>query len=170
MSLPTYRPTIISGAQTGADQGGLSAALLLGLPTGGFIPKGGRTDEGFQPALIAQYKLTETESRNYRDRTILNVSQSNVTIWFGDASSAGGILTCKATIVQQHPLLKLPFHASIYNDALMDTNIHAAIAFLRAHTPSTINIAGNRERTNPGIFLFTRRVLHNALSEVISDV
>ena len=31
---------IISGGQTGADEGGLMAAALLGIPTGGWMPRG----------------------------------------------------------------------------------------------------------------------------------
>jgi hypothetical protein len=31
---------VISGGQTGADQAGLAAAKRLGVPTGGFMPKG----------------------------------------------------------------------------------------------------------------------------------
>ena len=37
---------IISGGQTGADQGGLRAGAALGLDTGGWIPFGFRTDTG----------------------------------------------------------------------------------------------------------------------------
>ncbi len=31
---------IISGGQTGADRGGLNAAIKLDIPYGGYIPKG----------------------------------------------------------------------------------------------------------------------------------
>jgi hypothetical protein len=31
---------VVSGGQTGADQGGLRAARLAGIPTGGWAPKG----------------------------------------------------------------------------------------------------------------------------------
>jgi hypothetical protein len=37
---------IVSGAQTRADQAGLSAAVKLNLRRGGFIPKGKKTDVG----------------------------------------------------------------------------------------------------------------------------
>jgi hypothetical protein len=35
---------IISGGQTGADQGGLFAAEILKIKTGGYAPKGYRTE------------------------------------------------------------------------------------------------------------------------------
>ena len=37
---------IVSGAQTGVDQGGLLAAIDLGLEWGGWVPKGWRTEIG----------------------------------------------------------------------------------------------------------------------------
>lgn len=40
---------IISGGQTGADQGGLDAGKALGLKTGGLMPKGWRTEAGPRP-------------------------------------------------------------------------------------------------------------------------
>jgi hypothetical protein len=36
---------IISGGQTGADQAGLDVAIELGIPHGGWIPKGRKTEE-----------------------------------------------------------------------------------------------------------------------------
>lgn len=161
----TYRPRIISGAQTGADQGGLSAALLLGLPTGGSIPRGGRTDEGFQPGLIAQYGLTETPEPGYRARTVANAYAGDATIWFGNFNSPGGRLTCKTVRGYDRPLCLIPFPPATEGPNPVDQITH----FLLGHLPQTINIAGNRERTNQGIFLFTRRTLIVALKELISE-
>jgi hypothetical protein len=42
---------IISGGQTGSDQGGLEAGQKLGLETGGWIPKGWLTEIGANPEL-----------------------------------------------------------------------------------------------------------------------
>lgn len=160
----TYRPRIISGAQTGADQGGLSAALLLGLKTGGSIPKGGRTDEGFQPGLIAQYGLIETADPGYRTRTIANAYDADATIWFGNINSPGGRLTFKTVRGYSRPLCAIPFPPTTDGPNPVQT----IIEFLSHHHPQIINIAGNRQRTNPGIFLFTRRTLYAALKELIS--
>jgi hypothetical protein len=40
---------IISGGQTGADQAALDAAIKLGIPHGGWIPKGRLTEKGTLP-------------------------------------------------------------------------------------------------------------------------
>ena len=50
---------IISGGQTGADQAGLAVAKRLGIPTGGFVPKGFLTEAGPRPDLAAEYGLEE---------------------------------------------------------------------------------------------------------------
>ena len=60
---------IISGGQTGADQAGLSVAKRLGIPTGGFVPKGFLTEAGPRPDLAAEYGLEETATVAYPERT-----------------------------------------------------------------------------------------------------
>ena len=40
---------IISGAQTGADRGGLDAALERGFPIGGWVPRGRKAEDGTIP-------------------------------------------------------------------------------------------------------------------------
>lgn len=47
---------IVSGGQTGADQAGLDAAINLGIPYGGWIPKGRLTEDGPLPE---KYQLQE---------------------------------------------------------------------------------------------------------------
>ena len=42
---------IISGGQTGVDQAALRAAKACGIPTGGWAPKGWRTEDGPAPWL-----------------------------------------------------------------------------------------------------------------------
>ena len=42
---------VISGGETGADQGGMEAAIDLGLPTGGTAPPNFRTESGPNMAL-----------------------------------------------------------------------------------------------------------------------
>jgi hypothetical protein len=41
---------IISGGQTGADQAALDVAIESGIPHGGWIPKGRKTENGVLPA------------------------------------------------------------------------------------------------------------------------
>jgi len=41
---------IVSGGQTGADRGGLDAAIYCDVPHGGWCPKGRKAEDGRIPA------------------------------------------------------------------------------------------------------------------------
>ena len=70
---------IVSGGQTGADQGALSACVQAGFPYGGWIPKGRRTEKGKVPA---RYRMRQHWSRHYPPRTEKNVADSDGTVIF----------------------------------------------------------------------------------------
>jgi hypothetical protein len=67
---------IISGGQTGVDRGALDVALDLGIPCGGWCPKGRRSEDGKVPE---RYPLKETAATDYRVRTEKNVRESDAT-------------------------------------------------------------------------------------------
>ncbi len=93
---------IISGAQTGADRAGLDAAVELGLETGGWIPHGGRIDEGNHPELIPLYGLKETFGPDYPTRTLNNVLDSDGTVLFGNMNSPGRCVARLTVILWWH--------------------------------------------------------------------
>ena len=68
---------IISGGQTGADRAALDAAIELGLPHGGWLPRGRKTESGPLPL---KYNLRELDSDRYRDRTEQNIIDSDGTL------------------------------------------------------------------------------------------
>ncbi len=79
---------IVSGGQTGADRGGLEAAIYFGLPYGGYVPKGRKSEDGTIPE---KYEgLVELGSSDYRVRTELNVEKSDMTIIFCHGVPKGG--------------------------------------------------------------------------------
>jgi hypothetical protein len=57
---------LVSGGQTGVDRAALDAALELGVPCGGWCPKGRKAEDGTIPA---RYPLAETPSGGYSRRT-----------------------------------------------------------------------------------------------------
>src|SRR5215471_5688537 len=63
----------ISGGQTGADQGGLRAAKTLGIPTGGWAPRGRMTEDGSAEELLRSFGLREFSQPGYPPRTRANV-------------------------------------------------------------------------------------------------
>lgn len=128
---------IWGGAQTGADQGGLDAALALGLQPGGWVPKGRRTDEGpLTDEQMLRWNLKEHTSPHYPPRTEQNVRDTEVTVWFGNTTSPGYHCTRKACTRWSKP---------------MHCNPPSILLRELARIYRVWNVAGNRERTNPGL-------------------
>lgn len=130
--MPFKLKKVISGGQTGADRAGLECARDLGLETGGWAPRGFRTENGPDPSL-KDFGLVETASDDYPTRTRYNVRDSDATIWFG-SKSPGYWCTKKAADKLGKPFIENP------------TNTQHIVIVDRCET---INIAGNRLSTNP---------------------
>ena len=145
---------IISGGQTGADQGGLAAGKALGLETGGTAPYSFWTEDGSQVSLLKNYGLKEGEpdARIYPKRTKRNVLDSDGTVLFGNPDSPGSKLTIRYCKDCSKPYIENPSPTRL-RDWIKENNINI------------LNVAGNRESTNPGIFLFTKNILLEALKE-----
>lgn len=143
---------IISGGQTGADQGGLIAGSVLKLETGGTAPPGWITDAGPAPWLHTIYDMEEGEldSKVYPNRTRKNVRDSDGTLWVGRPTSPGGKLTLSYATKQAKPVIINPRPEEL-SEWLAFWNI------------SVLNVAGNRERTNPGIQTETIALLTAAI-------
>jgi len=88
---------IISGGQTGADQGGLEAAKILGVETGGRVPLGFKTEIGPMPDLGPQFGLVELVSGEYAPRTRYNVVDSDGTIIFGSETKPKNMVPSVST-------------------------------------------------------------------------
>lgn len=140
---------VISGGQTGADQAGWRAAKRFGIPTGGWMPKGFLTEAGKRPEFAELYGAKETMSSGYPERTRLNARHGIITLWFGDPQSRGGRLTTGACV---GPWLAIWPGVARYD-------WHPMKIANYVHDCCVLNIAGNRESTNPGIGESTERYL-----------
>lgn len=150
---------IISGGQTGADQAGLAAAVELGLQTGGMMPKGFRADDGPRPRFQRLYGMQEhPRSDKYPPRTEWNVRNSDGTLIFGDANSPGSRLTSKLCL-QHDKLLIMVHHLGPYRDRIGDFT-----RWLEHGQIKVLNVAGNRESAQPGIYQKCYGFLIEALS------
>jgi hypothetical protein len=78
---------IISGGQTGVDQGALDAAIFKGFPHGGWIPKGRITEDDPLPD---RYNLQEMPTTSYEARTEKNVIDSDGTLILSHGRLTGG--------------------------------------------------------------------------------
>src|SRR5215471_15813176 len=88
---------IISGGQTGADQGGLLAARELAIPSGGTAPQGWWTESGTDKQLLRSFGLTECFEPGYDARTKRNVLDSDGTLLLGSYATGGSAMTAKIT-------------------------------------------------------------------------
>jgi hypothetical protein len=151
---------IISGGQTGADQGALAAAQELGLATGGAMPRGFMTETGPRPAFAARYGMRELAEPDPLARTQINVRESDGTLIVGDAGRGGSRATKEFCEALGKPLYLLSWRpgAPAPLSALPDIRGWLAEAAI-----GTLNVAGNRESEAPGIFAVTREVLLAAL-------
>lgn len=146
---------VISGGQDGADQGGLSAAANLGLPTGGLAPANWRVSTGTAQKLLQGYGLIEappanSEAGTYRIRTVLNAAQADGTIIFGSvdpAKDAGSYLTLQLARWYAESGEKAYCHIAV--DDLLSESMAATAAAIRewiTHQDIHIlNVAGNRQ-------------------------
>lgn len=146
---------VISGGQTGADIGALRAAKDSGIETGGWIPRGFRTERGPKTDRGSVYGLVETDTTDYLSRTGFNVRDSDITLWFGFPKSPGGYATKKA--------------CKFFKKEFICTNEmtpRSLAEFLVKKNVSIINVAGNRESTNPDIEEATYRFLMLVFEEM----
>lgn len=130
---------VISGGQTGADQTGVEEASLLGLETGGTMPKGFKTDVGPARAWALKYGLVEHPEESYVPRTRLNAKNSDVTVWFGKTDSPGYYCTKKACKDWGKDMIENPVSLKEVSEKY-----------------EVVNIAGNRESKNPGVITLVR--------------
>jgi hypothetical protein len=133
---------IISGGQTGVDRAALDVALKLGVPCGGWCPKGRRTADGRLPA---KYPLDETASASYPERTRLNVQDADGTLVLTHGTPKGGT----ALTIGLARKLKKP-HLTL--DLRQEPDPHAVIDWAKEKRIRILNIAGPRETESHGIY------------------
>ncbi len=78
---------IVSGGQTGVDRAALDAAIKLGIAHGGWVPKGRLAEDGPLPET---YRMRETASAAYSERTERNVIDSDGTLIISRGELTGG--------------------------------------------------------------------------------
>lgn len=145
---------IVSGGQTGADRAALDWAIAHGIDHGGWCPRGRRAEDGIIPL---QYRLAETPTRSYAERTRWNVRDSDATVIFSIVAELGGgsLYTQKLTLALGRPALHLHVPKDAAARALRD--------FLIAHRVTVLNIAGPRASTEPAIGEYVAATLDTLL-------
>jgi hypothetical protein len=146
---------IVSGGQTGADRAALDAAIRHGIPHGGWCPRGRKAEDG---ALHPRYRLAETPSESYIQRTEWNVRDSDGTVVFtlGAAATGGSLATIEFAAAHGRPCLHLSRDACPGAAALLRS-------FVRERGIETLNVAGSRESREPGLHDWVMGVLSEAV-------
>jgi hypothetical protein len=148
---------LVSGGQTGADRAALDVALELGIPCGGWIPRGRRAEDGRIPDRYPG--LRELESDEYAARTERNVREADATLVFSHGTLTGGSALTRELARRHHrPCLHIDLTERTDDDAV------AAIGrWLDETRPVALNVAGPRASGDPLIHDATCRVLQRVL-------
>jgi hypothetical protein len=145
---------VVSGGQTGVDRAALDVAIELGIPHGGWCPRGRRAEDGVVPA---RYALAEHESPDYAARTEANVADTDATLILARGPLSGGTaLTRDLARRLQKPFLIVDL------DTRPDPK--TARGWLAGHAVGVLNVAGPRESQRPGIGDEARAFLRSVLS------
>jgi hypothetical protein len=148
---------IISGSQTAADQAVLDIAMRLGLPHGGWLPRGGMTKTGILPE---KYNLKEMPTDNYSECIEQNVKDSKGTLIISYGKPTGDLdYARKVTLNHGNQLLgidlnqTIPFKASsLVNDWVQLNHI------------DVLYVIGPTASDHPDSWKHTRHIVEGALS------
>ena len=142
---------VVSGGQTGVDRAALDVARALGLPHGGWCPRGRRSEDGAIPDV---YELSETPESRYEQRTEWNVRDADATLLlYRDELSGGTSFTyqCVRSLGRSHALV----------DLAQDPDPNALADWVASF--GILNVAGPRESRHPGIYDEARQYLLDLL-------
>ena len=136
---------IICGGQTGVDRAALDFALENGIDCGGWCPRGRKAEDGVIPE---HYPLEETEKDIFEERTEKNVVESDGTLILSNGFTLRGGTLYTYGMLRKHdkPVLVLNLNDNF------EINFAAFTEWINKNNIETLNISGNRESENPGIY------------------
>ena len=137
---------IVSGGQTGVDRAALDAAIRMGIPHGGWIPKGRLTEDGPLPE---RYHLDEMPTDSYPERTEKNVLDSDGTLIISRGVPQGGTdYTRKMAL--RHGKQMLHIDLSLHSNSLDAASLVSS--WLQMNKIEALNVAGPRASKDPNIY------------------
>jgi hypothetical protein len=156
---------IISGGQTGADQGGLDFALKHGWPCGGWCPPARRCETGRIPG---KYPVTEVEAGDYHERTRRNIQDADATLVITRQGfmEEGTELTLAWCEENGRPFFRLDVSGPGF---VPEEDVAALRGWMNSHRVEVLNVAGNRESNSPGIQALTLTLLERLFFPVVGN-
>lgn len=165
---------VVSGGQCGVDQAALRAARAVGIATGGWAPRGWTTLDG-SGLWLADYGLLEHARPGYAPRTEANVRDSDATLRIvANFLSSGEKLTIAMVDRHKKPHADIILVADRYGGyraiaSILDGVRVDARPFKEivdwARRYRVLNVAGNSERTAPGIGAAAEGLLRSLFAE-----
>ena len=153
---------IISGGQTGADRAALDVALKLGIPHGGCIPKGRKTEDGTLPEI---YRIKDMPAASYPKRTEQNVIDSDGTLIIARGKLTGGSdYTRQMTLKHKKQLLGIDLNLASHFDAAS-----LIASWIKLQRVQVLNVAGPRATKDPRIYSDVQRILEQTIQILIDE-
>ncbi len=144
---------IVSGGQTGVDRGALDAALGVDFPCGGWVPGDRMAEDG---VISDRYPVTPLPHGNYRQRTRLNVVDSDGTLILYDRSLSDGTrLTHELCKLLRRPCVLISAREISEPAAAAE----AVCKFVEDNRIQTLNVAGPRASGWEDGYTFARGVM-----------
>ena len=146
---------IVTGGQTGVDRAALDAAIRLGICYGGWCPKGRIDERGIIPGeydrLVEIMGVFSNDKENYDARTRANIRDSDGTLIIipflpiPTYIQDGTLLTIREAEEKGKPFLLMGLEDT------NDDNLSKCIQWITENNITTLNLAGPRESSCPGI-------------------
>jgi hypothetical protein len=155
---------IVSGGQTGVDRGTLDAALGADFPCGGWMPGDRMAEDG---VISDRYPLTALPNGNYRQRTRLNVVDSDGTaiLYEGYLSSGTGLTRDLCELLDRPRIL---ISARETPDPIAAAV--AVVKFIEYNNIKTLNVAGPRASEWAAGYRFAADVVSGVISRLASGL
>ena len=148
---------IISGGQTGVDRAALDAAIRLGIPHGGWLPKGRLTEDGCLPE---HYNLEEMPTDSYQKRTDKNVMASDGTLLISRGTPTGGTDYTRMQVLRRGKQL---LGLDLNNQSNLKDAASLIAAWIELQRIEIVNVAGPRASKDPCVYQDTLNLLIFAL-------
>jgi hypothetical protein len=147
---------IVSGGQIGADQAALDVAIKLGVPHGGWIQKGRKTQRGRLPE---KYQLKEMPISGFKERIEQNVIDSDGTVIITHGNLTGGSdYSQKMAKVHQRPCLHIDL-----NETSADMVGSKLNTWIIENEIEVLNVTGSRTSEDAKIYKDTMHIVEEII-------
>jgi hypothetical protein len=151
---------IVSGGQTGVDRGALDVALAVGFACGGWVTWDRMAEDGVIPQ---RYPSVQLPKGGYRQRTRLNVSDSDGTAILYNGSLKGGTrLTRNLCALLKRAYISI--NAAETPDSIAAAG--AVVQFIEENGIKVLNVAGPRASGWPQGYAFSSAVIGKVLERI----